>query len=865
MAPIVRTPRSFRRALVAVVIAVGIGLSLLAHHLARQDEEAHLFADFNRRAENYNKLVREVVGNFENGLFGLHNLFVGSNIVSREEFAIASHEVRQRYSGITALEWVPIVPDPKRSAIESAASREIGRAFQFKTDQGEPAPTAVEYLPILYVEPVTGNERALGYDLKYGPTTTELNVARDTGQFAVSQRIRLIQELEQDRYSIILIWPVLKVIEGQTTCIGFVQGIFRIADLLGRHTSQTLDVMYLDPAADAANRIIFMDSPSMGSTEKPTMSEADFQQGMHKEINLPIGNRQWRVSYRPNSEWLQQNTSQNPTWLLLAGLSITGLLGGLMHVLDRRTDTIEAEVEKQTQELKESRRQLENLMQSLPGMAFRSSYEPHSQILFMSEGAQALTGYTAAEFMSNKSHPSKIIHPDDLDSVREKTKAAIAAKTPFEMEYRLRTRNGEVKWALSRGRGVYEESGALRFIEGLVIDITAQKTAEAEKLAIERLMQEGQKLESLGILAGGVAHDFNNLLTTILGNTGLARQEIGSHSTALENLHQVELASQHAAMLCRQMLAYAGKGQLIKEPLDLEELVTQLQPLLKSSVGKHIDLQFHHDESVPKVYGDRTQLNQIIVNLVINAAEAMEHESGQIILRTQVRVVNEITLGQTVAGQDLPPGEYVILEVQDQGSGMDDSTLQRIFEPFFSTKFEGRGLGLAAVLGIVRGHHGAMSVSSEPGAGTCFTLMLQPHRIESHELIPAETTQPIAMVVDDDEPVRLVTGQLLESMNYFPVTAASGIAAIELLRQNPHRFAVVLLDCVMPDMSGEKTLLKLRTIRPGLPVLMMSGLTERSHNFPPTDDPSFGFITKPFTRATLQVKLEALLAKKRAT
>jgi two-component system, cell cycle sensor histidine kinase and response regulator CckA len=850
-----------RRILFAVVLVTGVALSLAAYHLARQDEAGRLAADFERRAVNHGKLVGEIVGNFENGLFGLHNLFVGSNIVSREEFTLAAREVRQRYKGFTALEWVPIVPGPNRAAVEAAATREIGQPFQFTTNNGARAPEAAEYMPVLYVEPLAGNEIALGYDLYHGPTTKELNEARQTGHTTVSQRIRLIQESAENRFSIILIWPFFKDFAGERRCVGFVQGIFSIADLLGSHTSQTLDVMFIDPAADAANRVIFFDSPSLGHSEQPSLRETDFHKGLYTEIKLPIGSRHWQVIYRPNEEWAKQSTTNNPAWLLLAGLFITGLLTGLMHVLDRRAETIEAEVEKQTLELKESRRQLENLMQNLPGMAFRSSYASNSQILFMSEGALALTGYTAEELMSHQSHPNKIIHPDDLDRVREKTKAAIAAKTPFEMEYRLRTRNGEEKWALSRGRGVYAESGELRFIEGLVIDITAQKTAETEKLAIERLMQEGQKLESLGILAGGVAHDFNNLLTTIMGNTGLVRQEIGANSTAKESLHQIELASKHAAMLCRQMLAYAGKGQLTKEPLDLEELVTKLQPLLKSSVGSKIDLQFEHDETVPKVYGDPTQLNQIIVNLVINAAEAMEHKAGQIILRTQVREVSEITLGKAVVGHDLPAGTYVTLEVQDHGAGMNDSTLQRIFDPFFSTKFEGRGLGLAAVAGIVRGHQGAMLVKSRPGEGTCFTLLLQPHCPEREALIPAETRQTIAMVVDDDEPIRNVTGQLLESMNYFPVLAASGLDAIELLRRYPDRFSVVLLDCVMPELSGEKTLLRLRSIRPDLPVLMMSGHNERGHNLPSGGNQIVDFITKPFTRAGLQAKLEALLAK----
>lgn len=850
-----------RTTLVAAVSALGLCLSLASFDISRQNQKNQLQLDFTRRAENHSALVREIVLNFESALFGLRNVFVGSSYVSPAEFTAAAREILKRYDSITALQWVPIVKGSQRTAIETATAQSTGRDFRFTTSTGDVSPEADEYLPILYIEPMAGNERALGYDLMHGPTIAELTRARDHGAMTVSRRIRLIQDTTSDQYSVILIWPVLGGDTGAEKTVGFVQAVIRISDMLDRPLRERgiepLDILYLDGSApDPASRMLYHDP---ADADAPTLGEDEFRDGLHHEETVPVGDRQWIVLYRPNPQWLAGATTLTPWWLLFGGLAITGLLVGLVHILGRRAEVIGEEVDRQTLELKESRRQLESLLQSLPGMAFRWGREPSSGILFMSDGAQELTGYTVAEFMAGRPNPREIIHPDDLPFVQQKTRAALTDKAYFDIEYRILHASGEIRWVLSRGRGVFAETGDLRFIEGLVVDITAQRKAEADKLTIERLLQEGQKLESLGVLAGGVAHDFNNLLTTILGNAGLVRLESGDNTAIKENVQQIELAARHAAALCRQMLAYAGKGQLTKEPVDLVAMTAKIEPLLVSSISNsHISLEVTHGEQLPEVFGDPTQLSQIVMNLVLNAAEAMGEKPGRIKLDIRLTRVDHVTISQCVAGRDLTASDYVTLEVADEGPGMTPMMLKRIFEPFFSTKFEGRGLGLAAVIGIVRGHHGALHVRSEPGKGTCFTLMLEPYRTDSRSPLPLETDRPIALVVDDDEPVRLVTAELLNSLGYYPVTAESGGGAIELFRQDPDRFAVAMIDCVMPELSGEETMVRLRTIRPSLPVLMMSGHTDRAHHLPREGSAAVDFITKPFGRAALDEKLRAL-------
>lgn len=728
MAPRMTHKRLRRVILVTAVAVLGTCLTLASFDRARQNQEARTQAEFSHQAAIHHTLVREVVLGFESALFNLRNVFLSSNRVTSAEFALSAREILTRYPGISALEWVPIVKGSDRAALEAKVSQRIGREFFFVTSERTRAPTAEEYLPILFVEPLQGNEQALGFDLLHGPTSRHLLRARQTGQMTVSNPVRLIQERQPNQYGVTFIWPVFAARESHQP-FGFVQAVIRLADMLAQpqlgSTFTSLDLVYLDPDAEPDQRVLY--STEARWAQALSTDVQAFRRGAHLEKHISVGDRQWQVLYRPNAAWLAAKRDFTPYRLLAGGLLLTGLLASLVHILGRRTEVIGDEVERQTLELTESRRQLESLMQSLPGMVFRFGLEGHHRLLFMSNGAETLFGYAVAELSAGRPHPRELIHPADLPMVRSKTQAALHAKQPFEIEYRTRTRSGETKWVLSRGQGVHTADGHLRFIEGLVIDISARKRAEQEQLLFERRMQETQKRESLGLLAGGVAHDFNNLLTTILGNASLAKLELPADSPLTDNLTQIERAARHAALLCRQMLAYAGKGQLTKKQLDLSLVIKNLLPLLHSSVGTAVDLVFHPAADLPQINADAAEISQILMNLVINASEAMPETGGRIIVSTYLSVVDSRHASQCLISNELPNGRYVALEVNDNGSGIEAAALERIFEPFFSTKFEGRGLGLAAVIGIVRGHKAAIQVKSTLGAGTVFTVFFPLH------------------------------------------------------------------------------------------------------------------------------------------
>jgi two-component system cell cycle sensor histidine kinase/response regulator CckA len=362
------------------------------------------------------------------------------------------------------------------------------------------------------------------------------------------------------------------------------------------------------------------------------------------------------------------------------------------------------------------------------------------------------------------------------------------------------------------------------------ISIAVERTrAEEERRVLGAQTLRSQKMESLGVLAGGVAHEFNNLLQGILGASGLASQMLPRDSA----VHQ-QLAADKAARLTRQMLAYAGKGRFIVEDVDLSVQIEQAARYLAGSLPETAELRLDLAVGLPPIAADATEIRQMVSNLVTNAAEALGPGGGIVRVRTAVEWCGRPLLARAVLGEELKPGDYVVLEVADTGGGMSTETVGRVFDPFFSTKFTGRGLGLAAVLGIVRTNGGAIAIDSELGRGTNVRVLLPIHDAGTGESpaseLPAAANDPgrlTVMVVDDDETIRSLTEEMLEQVGFSVVVAADGTEAVERLRRRPEAIDVVLLDLTMPGMSGEETYRELLRVRRTLPVIVASGYSEQ--------------------------------------
>ena len=419
----------------------------------------------------------------------------------------------------------------------------------------------------------------------------------------------------------------------------------------------------------------------------------------------------------------------------------------------------------------------------------------------------------------------------------------------------------------SQGEVVYGEDGNPVRIAGTFQDITERKKMEEEQRNLQAQVQHAQKLESLGVLAGGIAHDFNNLLAAMLGYASLADQELSEGSPAKSHILEVIKAAQRAADLTKQMLAYSGRGAFVLHPVHISECCEEMAKLLEVVISKNVTLSRQLERELPLIEADKGQISQIVMNLITNASEAMGDAPGVIALRTGIVDADEKYLAATYLNEGLPAGPYVFIEVSDTGIGMGEETIAKMFDPFYTTKFTGRGLGMAAVLGIVRGHRGAIKVESKIGHGTSVRVLLPsdpdaekvPYTsskdIETPAEVPANGGGRTILVVDDEEMVRALAKQVLERAGFSVLLAADGGEGIEVFRQKSDEISVVLLDLTMPDTTGDKVFLEMKQVRPDVSVILSSGFNEQEAmqrldgNAPPS------FIQKPYDSAALIRKI----------
>jgi PAS domain S-box-containing protein len=399
-----------------------------------------------------------------------------------------------------------------------------------------------------------------------------------------------------------------------------------------------------------------------------------------------------------------------------------------------------------------------------------------------------------------------------------------------------------------------DANGELRGGVAIIADITERKQ-------MDQRLWEAQKMESIGLLAGGVAHDFNNLLMGILGNASMAMDSLGSPAKVREALQDVVRASERAAELTRQLLAYAGKGHFVVGPVDLSSLLRQMAPLIQSSIPRKVGLVLNLAPGLPGIEADKAQLEQVAMNLIINAAEAIEGE-GKVTVTTGIRRVDAIERRHFLTDQELD-GCYVALEVRDTGAGMDEETRRRIFDPFFSTKFLGRGLGLSATWGIVRRHRGAIRVNSAPGQGTTFQVLFP----GAAEILVPEEPQPAAvptgkgtiLVVDDEEMIRTLLLAALTRQGYEVMLAENGAEALTIFSRHADRISLVVLDLVMPVMAGDELLPHLFIFKPNVRVIVSSG-QDPSECMRRLSEPRVaGYLQKPYRPDALVRKIQELL------
>lgn len=395
----------------------------------------------------------------------------------------------------------------------------------------------------------------------------------------------------------------------------------------------------------------------------------------------------------------------------------------------------------------------------------------------------------------------------------------------------------------------------------LVSEIEQRERVEAERRKLEEQVRHSQKLEGLGVLAGGIAHDFNNLLMGVLGNAELARSKVAEGAAARQHIELIETAAMRARELTRELLAYAGHSPVKRRGVDLTALIRETNSLLLTAVEQAATVELELLDGLPNVKGDRSQLQQVLMNLITNAADAVAHEDGRIWIRTELTVLSVDGGSEDFFGVGPAPGRYVVLEVRDNGEGMDEETRRHMFDPFFTTKATGSGLGLAALQGIVRAHAGGLSVRSVVGEGTVVRVLLPciagkaAANSDPPEMSGAEVERGTVLVVDDQDVVRLTVTLLLKDAGFDVIGAASGREALQIVTDSDVDISAVLLDQRMPGMDGEETLRQLREIEPSLRVVISSGQAAEGAMRQFITEGSVGFLQKPYTEKELLMQL----------
>lgn len=435
----------------------------------------------------------------------------------------------------------------------------------------------------------------------------------------------------------------------------------------------------------------------------------------------------------------------------------------------------------------------------------------------------------------------------------------------YEIEYRARNSQGKIIWVEERGRVIeWSGDGHINRLVGTFKDVTARKMAQHEKEKLQEQINHIQRLESLGVMAGGVAHDYNNMLTTILGNAELGLMDCSDDDPAKECFEQIKASASRSADLTRQLLDYSGKGKIHSEEVQLNQMIQETLQLVKASLSKKVDLKLNLASNLPSILGDVSQIRQILMNLIINASDSMEGNVGIINIETSVSIKDNDAFWfySTKELERITEKNFVCLKISDNGSGIDEANLTRIFEPFFSTKTSGRGLGLAATLGIVKSHQAGLKLNSKIGEGTTFFLQFPQksdffHKNSSKKDLQKTSTgnkKGTILIADDEETLRLILTRILTREGFEILVAENGKSALNLFLSHANKIDLLLLDNQMPEMSGIEAAEEIRKVAPDIPVLLISGNCQKedfSGSFRPNS-----FVQKPFLRAHLLSEIE---------
>jgi PAS domain S-box-containing protein len=873
---------------------IGIVLSVSVFIIVLDWEHQRIQTEFKEDAEErFEALKREIESDLH-VLDSIEAFYTHAHKIGRSEFRHFVKHFLLRHPSIQALEWIPRIPNNQRETYEKAAKQDGFPNFQItdRKTQGKMirAPQRNEYFPVYFVEPYKGNEIALGFDLGSEQARLEaLERSRDNGKMVATARIKLVQETS-GQFGFLVFEPIYRedvlmdsVESRREKLEGFALGVFRIGDIVEKSvsylTTKGIHFYLYDESGPMQDRLLYFHQSRLSKavTMSKRSEEAKSETGFQYAKTLNVAGWKWMVWYTPLPEYIAAKKTWQPLGVLLVGLLFTASWGTYLLINIKRTERIEKLIKERTDELSIANEELRHEISERRYVeeALRESEEKYRSlvanamdaIFIVQEGlikfpnpiTLALTGYSQEELTTLPI--LTFIHPDDRDMVFDNHRRRLEGEeVPSTYSFRIIKKKGEELWGQINAALITWDGkpAVLCFIR----DITERKQIEQEKANVEEQLRQSQKIEAIGRLAGGIAHDFNNLLTVISGNCQLSLLELKEGDPLKGNIDQIKRASEKAADLTRQLLAFSRRQILEMRVLNLNSLLMDLDKMLHRLIGEDIELITLLADDLGRVKTDPGWVEQIIMNLSVNARDAMPN-GGKLTIETSNVELDEAYARGHIA---VKPGRYVMLSVSDTGVGMTPEVRQQVFEPFFTTKEKGKGtgLGLSTVYGIVKLSGGNIWVYSEPGLGTTFKIYLPRVEEPFEEMREKVTTEEFPrgnetiLVVEDEEDVLRLAVRALERQGYRVLEASCGDDALVLSKEPIH---MILTDVVMPGMSGRQLADRLMPLHPTMKVLYMSGYTDNAIVHHGVLEEGVNYIQKPFTIDKLIRKVREILDK----
>ncbi|MEE4363346.1 MAG: ATP-binding protein, partial [Desulfotignum sp.] len=679
----------------------------------------------------------------------------------------------------------------------------------------------------------------------------------------------LIQEAEQGLYPLLRSWPA-SAETGETLLVRRDKDAVVFLNNLAMYANTALKLQ-----VSVAKKDTLVIMAALG--RQGVVQGKDYRGVDVVAVLLPVPDSPWYMVAKQDADRVFAQWQVRSGFLLTlfaamaGGLVVIGLLVWQEHKMAKykRLYRAEARLRREAKQagaaLQESERSKSVLMANLPGMVYRCCYDRDWTMQFLSQGCSALTGYRPDDLKNNSRVSfNDLILPEDRRHVYDIWDRAVAEHIPAKLEYRIITAEKQQKWVYEQGVPVYDKTGSVQALEGIIMDISDRKKAEAEREKLDAQFQQAQKMESVGRLAGGVAHDYNNMLNVILGYAELALGKIDPSDPLHDNLEKIHSAAVRSADITRQLLAFARKQTISPQVLDVNRTIDGgMLQILHRLMGENIDLSWQPADNLWPVKMDPMQIDQILANLCVNARDAIA-DVGKITIETGTKTFDQAYCDEHPG---FMPGDFVMLAVSDNGCGMDKETQENMFEPFFTTKKAGKGtgLGLATVYGIVKQNNGFINVYSEEDKGTTIRIYLARHTESQAQAPPEKKTRmpsghgETVLVVEDETVILDLACAMLAHLGYTALAAASPEDALKKAQAHAGRIHLVITDVVMPGMNGRDLAQQLTQLYPDLKVLFMSGYTANVIAHHGVLDQGVHFMQKPFSMDDIAAKVREVM------